>query len=282
MAPLVQLNNVGISRAQRWLVRNIDLTIQSGQIITLIGPNGSGKSTTAKMVLGILKPDEGKVVRSPHLKVGYVPQAIKMDWTMPLQVDRFMQLTGHIDRKTLMGALGQTGIEHLAHHEMQYLSGGEMQRVMIARAIARKPDLLVLDEPVQGVDFPSQAELYQLIVEVRNTLDCGVLLISHDLNIVMEASDQVLCLNGHICCSGSPTAVAGSAAYQQLFGPSTVSGLALYRHQHDHTHLPDGRVQLADGSIADHCPRDEGPRGEATPRPQTSADHKQEQDGRHV
>lgn len=254
---MITLTNCGIKRGSRWLVRGVDLSISPGEIVTLIGPNGSGKSTTAKMALGILKPDEGKAQSLENLVVGYVPQKIELDWTLPLTVERFMHLTGRISNEDLENAFEQTGIAHLRTNQVHNLSGGEFQRTLLARAIARKPDLLVLDEPVQGVDFAGEIALYELIAEIREKLGCGILMISHDLHVVMASTDQVICLNGHVCCSGSPKTVASSEAYQALFGARSNSALAFYEHNHDHTHLPDGRVQHADGSITDHCPPDD-------------------------
>jgi zinc transport system ATP-binding protein len=252
-SPLVSLAGAGMERSGRWLVRGVDLEVRPGEIVTLIGPNGSGKSTTAKMALGIWQPAEGTAHRAADLRVGYVPQKVSVDWTMPLTVERFMQLTNRLTPDEVAAALASTGIAHLRRAEVRELSGGEFQRAMLARAIARKPGLLVLDEPVQGVDFSGEIALYELIVEIRDRLGCGILLISHDLHVVMAATDRVICLNGHICCQGAPSVVAASDEYRRLFGDRTADALALYRHHHDHTHLPDGRVRQADGSLTDHC-----------------------------
>lgn len=261
--PLVKLERAGLRRSGRWLVRGVDLSVARGEIVTLIGPNGSGKSTTARMALGIDRPDEGRAIKTPGLKVGYVPQKLSIDWTLPLDVERFMRLTAPLPRDRLEAALAETGIGHLRKAEMRHLSGGEFQRALLARAIAREPDLLVLDEPVQGVDFSGEVALYELIGKVRDRLDCGVLLISHDLHIVMAATDSVICLNGHVCCTGTPAAVAESEVYRQMFGGQAFSGqaartLAVYEHHHDHTHLPDGRVRHGDGSITESCHPDDG------------------------
>lgn len=254
------LDNAGVFRDGRWLVRGIELDVHRSEIVTLIGPNGSGKSTTAKMALGIVKPDEGVASRDKALRVGYVPQKIAVDWTLPLTVCRMMTLTGKLSQQEITSALESTGASQLIDTEVGHLSGGEFQRVMLARAIARRPDLLVLDEPVQGVDFSGELALYELISQIRDELGCGVLLISHDLHVVMAATDQVVCLNGHVCCKGTPSNVAESAEYKQLFGMRGAGALAVYHHNHDHTHLPDGRVQHADGQITDHCHQaDAGP-----------------------
>lgn len=251
--PLVEMRNAGVRRGGRWLVRGVDLAVRRGEIVTLVGPNGSGKSTTVKTAIGVLRPDEGTVERARSLRVGYVPQKVSVDWTLPLTVERLMTLTGRLDRAALEEALEAAGVAHLAKAEVQTLSGGEFQRTLLARALARKPDLLVLDEPVQGVDFSGEIALYQLIREIRDRTGCGILLISHDLHVVMAETDTVLCLNGHVCCRGTPENVLKSPEYMQLFGARAGETLAIYRHHHDHTHLPDGRVRRADGTIAESC-----------------------------
>jgi zinc transport system ATP-binding protein len=255
---VVKVRGAGVRRDGRWLVEGVDLTIRRGEIVTLIGPNGSGKSTTAKIVTGVLKPDVGTVERARDLTVGYVPQKLSIDWTLPLTMRRLMTLTGSHSRGAVMSALEAVGVAHLADAEVQHLSGGEFQRALLARAMIRRPDLLVLDEPVQGVDFNGEVVLYELIKKIRDETQCGVLLISHDLHVVMAETDTVICLNGHICCQGSPQSVARSPEYLQLFGARAAATLAIYSHRHDHTHLPDGRVMEADGSVhAAHGPREE-------------------------
>ena len=256
--PLVELKGAGLYQDQRWLVRSIDLTVEAGEIVTLIGPNGSGKSTTVKIALGIHDPTEGTARQRPGLKVGYVPQKLSIDWTLPLMVERLMKLTGPMKKPDLEKALERVGIPHLLKNPVQNLSGGEFQRALMARAIARNPDLLVLDEPVQGVDFAGEIALYELITEIRDELGCGILLISHDSHMVMAATDRVLCLNGHLCCQGTPKAVSENDEYRKLFGNRAADAMAVYRHHHDHTHLPDGRVQHADGSVTEHCHHEDG------------------------
>jgi zinc transport system ATP-binding protein len=255
---LVRLDKAGVMRAGRWLVRDVDFEVQRGEIVTLIGPNGSGKSTTAKLALGILKASEGTVIRNPAIRVGYVPQKLAVDWTLPLTVDRFLALTNTLSEDDKRQALQATGIAHLANAEVGELSGGEFQRAMLARVIARKPDFLVLDEPVQGVDFTGEIALYELIASIRDTLHCGILMISHDLHVVMAATDRVICLNGHVCCHGSPQVVAESPEYRRLFGMRGAAQLAVYQHDHDHTHLPDGSVRHSDGTITAHCHPEDG------------------------
>ena len=248
---IAEMAGAGVRRDGRWLVEGVDLSIRRGEIVTLIGPNGSGKSTTAKLLTGVLKPDAGTVKRVEGLTVGYVPQKLSIDWTLPLSVKRLMTLTGRHAPAAVEAALEAVGIAHLANDEVQHLSGGEFQRALLARAMIRKPDLLVLDEPVQGVDFSGEVSLYQLIKQIRDETQCGVLLISHDLHVVMAETDTVICLNGHVCCRGNPESVARSPEYLQLFGTRAAATLAIYQHHHDHTHLPDGRVQEADGRVVE-------------------------------
>lgn len=248
---LVNVAGAGVRRDGRWLVEGVDVAIRQREIVTLIGPNGSGKSTTAKLVTGVLKPDAGTVSRKAGLKIGYVPQKLSIDWTMPLTVRRLMTLTGSFPKAEIDAALEATGVAHLGNAEVQHLSGGEFQRTLLARAMIRRPDLLVLDEPVQGVDFSGEVALYDLIGQIRDETGCGILLISHDLHVVMAATDTVICLNGHVCCRGTPESVANSPEYLSLFGARAATALAVYQHHHDHTHLPDGRVQEADGRIVE-------------------------------
>ena len=240
-AALLNMSGVGLFERGRWRVRGVNLRVAPGEIVTLIGPNGSGKSTTAKLALGLLKPTEGRAEQRPNLRIGYVPQALSIDRAMPMTVERFMRLTNGLTAASLDAALDATGASALREKSVTALSGGEYQRVLIARAIAREPDLLVLDEPVQGVDLLGEAALYQLIADIRDSRGCGVLMISHDLHVVMAATDQVLCLNGHVCCHGAPQAVAKDPAYQALYG-KLAPALAVYAHHHDHEHLPDGSV----------------------------------------
>lgn len=261
---VVNVRGAGVKRGERWLVQGVDLTIRRGEIVTLIGPNGSGKSTTAKMVTGVLKPTTGTVERAKALTVGYVPQKLNIDWTLPLTVKRLMTLTGRHSAGAVTSALEAVGIAHLGDNEVQHLSGGEFQRALLARAMIRRPDLLVLDEPVQGVDFNGEVALYDLIKQIRDETQCGVLLISHDLHVVMAETDTVICLNGHICCQGSPQSVARSPEYLELFGSRAAATLAIYQHHHDHMHLPDGRVMEADGQVVSghaHAHRHDHARG---------------------
>ena len=238
---LVKLENAGVYRSSKWLVRGISLEINQGQIVTLIGPNGSGKTTTAKMILNILNTDEGLVTGNAN-KMAYVPQKINIDWTMPLRVIDFMKITSSLNNTQITESLVMTGVDKLLYNQIHSLSGGEFQRVLIARAIAKKPDLLVLDEPVQGVDFNGEIALYNLIKEISVNLNCGILLISHDMHFVMSTTDHVICLNGHICCSGSPSNVVKNPEYIKLFGQHNSETLAYYQHQHDHSHNHDGSI----------------------------------------
>ena len=239
---LVKLKNAGFRQNNKWLVKGVSLEVKKGKIVTLIGPNGSGKSTTAKIALGIYKNIEGNVEKFTN-NVGYVPQKISIDWTLPLRVKDFMVLTDNIKDELIDEALSLTGVIHLKEKNLGNLSGGEFQRVLLARAISKKPELLVLDEPVQGVDFTGEIALYELIKKISEKLNCGILLISHDLHTVMSATDHVVCLNGHVCCSGSPKDVARNNEYKALFGEQASQTLSVYEHKHDHEHSIDGKIK---------------------------------------
>lgn len=255
---LVKLESAGVLKGDKWLIRDIDLSVCPGEIVTLIGPNGSGKSTTVKTALGLIRPNEGRASRKRGLTIGYVPQKLSIDETLPLTVARLMRLTHSHNAEAIHEALAAVNALDLMNRRVQALSGGEFQRVLLARAIAGKPDLLVLDEPAQGVDFANEAALYDLIVKYRDDTGSGILLISHDLHIVMAQTDKVLCLNGHVCCTGTPQNVISSPKYKELFGERAAQSLAIYQHQHDHKHLEDGRVLHADGTITDHCYEEDG------------------------
>lgn len=248
---LITLSNAGVARGGRALVSGVDLTIGRGEIVTLIGPNGSGKSTTAKLATSVLKPTTGTVTRKAGLTIGYVPQKLSIDWTLPLTVERLMTLTGRHSDGAIDAALEAVGASRLRKAAVQELSGGEFQRVLFARAMIRKPDLLVLDEPVQGVDFSGEVALYDLVRQIRDTTQSGILMISHDLHVVMAETDTVICLNGHVCCRGTPSAVRRSPEYLRLFGERAANTLAIYEHHHDHEHHDDGCV-VPDGEKHDH------------------------------
>lgn len=248
---LVEARGLGIRRDRRWLISDVDLSVRRGEIVTLIGPNGGGKTTTAKALLGLIRADAGRVDRLAGLKVGYVPQRFEIDWTLPLTVARLMTLTTSHPAAAVDAALTRVGADRLAQAEIKHLSGGEFQRVLLARAIISRPDLLVLDEPVQGVDYSGEIALYELIGEIRDELGCGILMISHDLHIVMAGTDTVVCLNGHVCCSGMPDHVAATPEYRRLFGDRGASALAVYHHEHDHAHDHSGNVvSLGNGAGA--------------------------------
>ena len=239
---LVKLKNAGYQQNNKWLVKGVSLEVEKGKIVTLIGPNGSGKSTTAKIALGIYKKFDGEVEKYTN-KIGYVPQKVSIDWTLPLRVRDFMVLTESLKEEAIDEALSLTGVVHLKHKNLGNLSGGEFQRVLLARAISKKPDLLVLDEPVQGVDFTGEIALYELIKKISEELNCGILLISHDLHTVMSATDHVVCLNCHVCCSGSPSDVAKNNEYKALFGEQAAQTLSIYEHNHDNVHSNEGEIK---------------------------------------
>lgn len=249
---LIQLSDVGVRFSGQNILDQVNLTLTRGEIVTLIGPNGAGKTTLVRTVLGLLKPDTGSVWRQPRLTIGYMPQKLHVDATLPLSVLRFLRLVPGVDRTSAASALAEVGADHLLDSPLQTISGGELQRVLLARALLRKPELLVLDEPVQGVDVSGQAELYRLITQLRNRYGCSVLMVSHDLHLVMSTTDQVVCLNHHICCSGHPEQVSGDPAFVELFGQDARS-LAIYHHHHDHAHELHGGVVMKPHVHGEHC-----------------------------
>jgi len=240
-APLIQAVDISVRRQNLLVLQNVSLDIHPGQIITLIGPNGAGKTTLLHALLGLLPISSGQVLRQPGLRIGYVPQHMPRDERIPLTVDRFLRLAGTHSDAERHAALQRVGVAALRQRFMAGLSGGEMQRVLMARALLRKPQLLALDEPAQGVDVSGQRALYALIRELRDELNCAVLLVSHDLHLVMAATDEVLCLNGHVCCRGRPDAVSQHPEYLRLFGHE-LDELAVYIHHHDHEHALDGSI----------------------------------------
>jgi zinc transport system ATP-binding protein len=239
---LISARGLHIRRGERDLLSGVDLDVGPGEIVTLIGPNGAGKTTLVKVLLGIEKPDGGSVTRRANIVVGYVPQRFDIDVTIPITVETFLGLGGRPSRQAITDVLGEVGALRTQHQQLSKLSGGETQRVLMARALLRRPDLLILDEPTRGVDFTGEAELYELIGRLRDRRGLGILLVSHDLHVVMAASDRVLCLNGHICCSGKPEDVSQHPEYARIFGAPAGSALGVYHHHHDHAHDLKGRT----------------------------------------
>ncbi len=239
---LVSAKNLHLRLGGTTILENIDIQISRKEILTLIGPNGAGKTSLVRVLLGLIAPDSGEVHRKEGLTIGYVPQNFEMDASLPLTVRRLLGLTQKPSRKRMEESLEEVGAENLLEHPVQSLSGGERQRVLLARALLRNPELLVLDEPIQNVDISGQAELYRLIIRIRDERGCGIMMISHDLHLVMAFTDRVVCLNRHICCSGHPEAVGEHPEYLTLFGPQAAETLAIYRHAHDHAHGPEGDV----------------------------------------
>lgn len=230
--PLVETNGLTIRLGGKAILQNVDLAINAREIVTIVGPNGSGKSTLLRALIGATAADSGAVRRKNGVRIGYVPQKLHIDSTMPITVRRFLSAPrGHGE-----DALNEVGASGLNDHQMSALSGGQFQRVLLARALTRKPELLLLDEPTQGLDQPGAAAFYQLIEAVRERTGCAIVMVSHDLHVVMSTSDRVICLNGHICCEGAPSVVSSAPEYRALFGMGTKGALALYQHEHDHTH----------------------------------------------
>jgi zinc transport system ATP-binding protein len=236
---LITVKNLSVAYGANTILRNVMLTIEPGEIVTIVGPNGSGKTSLLRAIIGALDPSSGEVTLKPGLRIGYVPQKLHIDQTLPITVERFMRLTERVSKARCKEALEAAGVPDLLGRQMSRLSGGQFQRVLLARALINKPDVLLLDEATQGLDQPGSAAFYQQIETVRAETGCAVLMISHELHVVMSASDRVICLNGHVCCEGTPAVVASAPEYRALFGTGTGGALALYRHDHDHDHDHD-------------------------------------------
>ena len=248
--PLIEANSITVVYGNKEILSAASLKVRSGEIVTLIGPNGAGKTTIVRVVLGLMAPDRGTVVRRPDLVIGYMPQNLHIDKTLPLTVGRFLVLGSgrrRYSEELKFQILDEVGVGGILETPVQAVSGGEFQRVVLARALLRDPDLLVLDEPSQGIDVTGQADLYRLITRIRDRRGCGVLMVSHDLHLVMADTDEVVCLNHHVCCAGHPETVTNDPAYIQLFGKQVAGALAVYQHHHDHDHDADGNVVPLDG-----------------------------------
>ncbi len=239
MTRLITATGLGVNRAGMAILHNVGFRIDAGEIVTVVGPNGSGKSTLLRVLFGAIAPDAGTVVRHPGLRVGYVPQKLAIDATLPMTARRFLDLPRRVSHTAAAQALDTAGVPDVALRQMADLSGGQFQRVLLARAILSDPQLLILDEATQGLDQTGAARFYRQIEAVRRDLNCAVLMVSHELHVVMAASDRVVCLNGHVCCEGTPEVVSAAPAYQALFGSGTGGALALYRHDHGHDHHHD-------------------------------------------
>ncbi|MGB7316797.1 MAG: metal ABC transporter ATP-binding protein [Planktotalea sp.] len=233
---LISAKGLSVRHGKNTVLQNVTLEISEGEILTIVGPNGSGKSTLLRALIGAVETFSGTIVRKPTLRIGYVPQKLHIDPTLPMSVARFLSLPTRQTAQAKHEALEQAGAGALADKQMADLSGGQFQRVLLARALLGKPDLLILDEATQGLDQPGSASFYRQIETLRSSLGCAVLMVSHELHVVMAASDRVICLNGHVCCEGAPEVVASAPEYRALFGSGTQGALALYRHDHDHHH----------------------------------------------
>ncbi|MEX0970800.1 MAG: metal ABC transporter ATP-binding protein [Paracoccaceae bacterium] len=247
---LITAENISVSYGANMVLRDVSLAVAQGEIVTIVGPNGSGKTTLLRLLIGAERPTAGRITQKPGLRIGYVPQKLHIDPTLPITVDRFLRLPRGNTRLACATALEQAGVPDLSNRQMSALSGGQLQRVLLARALINQPELLLLDEATQGLDQPGSAAFYLQIAELRHKTGCAILMISHELHVVMAASDRVICLNGHVCCEGSPEIVSAAPEYRAIFGTGTGGALALYRHEHDHSH----DETCENGDAHDHAP----------------------------
>ena len=243
---LISTHGLGLKIGQRKILDNVNISVHDREILTVIGPNGAGKSTLIKVMLGLVPATSGHIHKRDDLRVGYVPQRFPVSPNVPLSVRRLLTLTHKATESQLHNTLNETGIAHMIDARVADLSGGELQRALLARALLREPQLLVLDEPVQAVDFDGELKLYELISTIRKTRGCGILMVSHDLHMVMAESDRVICLNGHVCCEGAPVAVQKSPEFSKMFGPKAAAMIAGYSHHHDHDHESHAHSPFAD------------------------------------
>ncbi len=236
---LISVAGLRVDIAGKTVLRDIEFSINTGEIVTIVGPNGSGKTTLLRVLIGALRPSTGKVKRKSGISFGYVPQKLHLDTTVPMSVERFLSLPHIHTRDEANKLLEQVGVSGINDRLMTDLSGGQFQRILLARALLGNPELLLLDEATRGLDQSGIAAFYRLIEKIRSSLHCAVLMISHQLHVVMEASDRVICINGHICCQGTPRSVSVAPEYLNLFGKDARGALALYNHVHDHDHDHD-------------------------------------------
>lgn len=233
---LIHVDKISLSRHGKSILDQVSFELKAGEFITLIGPNGAGKSSLIKVLLGLIKADTGSVTKSSNIRLGYTPQKFIPNEFIPISVLDFLQLNQKVDTNFLQETAQLTSIESILNHELSSLSGGEMQRVLLARALLAKPNVLILDEPAQNLDVNGQVHLYKLIQDIHQKQGCAVLMVSHDLHRVMKESTQVLCLYHHICCMGQPESILKDSQFNDLFADQMDELMATYEHHHNHCH----------------------------------------------
>jgi len=233
---LISAKNVSVLKHQKSILDNIDIQINKNDFITIIGPNGAGKTMLLKCLMGFYKPTSGRIERKEKLKIGYMPQSISIINTMPITVKDFITVRKEYDDISLNKVITEVSIGEIINKQLSVLSGGEMQRVLLARSLLNNPDLLILDEPAQNLDISGQLNFYKLIQEIYSKRNISILMVSHDLHLVMVSTKKVLCLYKHICCSGAPQQIAKDPEFLSMFGKDMANMMSIYQHSHDHNH----------------------------------------------
>ncbi len=228
---ILSIQNLSFEKDKNQILYDINLSVKKGEMISIIGPNGAGKSTLLKLIIGTHKPTKGTITKKNNLKIGYVPQKINIDSILPLNVAEFSCASDNL--------LEYLDLQNLKDKFLYTLSGGELQRTILCRALTRNPDLLLLDESSQGLDISGILKFYSLIDKINKEMNTSIIMVSHDLNIVLNRTNEVLCLNRHICCKGTPNSISSTQGFLDLFGKDKLD-IGLYQHDHNHTHNING------------------------------------------
>ena len=236
--PLLDVKKIFLEIDSKYILEDISFQVNSNQIITIIGPNGSGKTSLIKIIIGLINQTSGEVVKKNGLKIGYVPQKFVYNKNLPMSVARFVdyQNNSYLNDQNISFIESLIDINKLFNKQVSSLSGGELQKVLLFRALLSFPDILILDEPTQGVDIQGQLNFYSILSKLRDKFNLSILIVSHDLHFVMKNTDIVICLNNHICCIGKPEEISQNEHFNKIFGENISNIISLYQHKHNHTH----------------------------------------------